>query len=213
MLHPPISYDGELYLYLEKEEFARTWTQGGQIPLFGAKKYLGERAGTMTPDEVRQRRAIGTSFQEAAELGVIIGENVVNSSVSGTFYRSRILVPTTSGAQRPKKVLGIYDHFFEDARLLCLACSLDKGLMVRLGKTAALRVVDRRRLKGLLDGAVGSESTCGRVAYTSGEGRGHFLKGEEDQWQDEFRFVWPGDAATPKWIEIPGGLMEQVRTH
>ncbi len=202
LLHKPLAYSGPLYLYLSADAFAETWLAGGQVPLFGAATYLGPRGGIMTPDEVRQRMHTGSSFSDAEAGGIFLGNNLLSAEIDIAY------VNMGPGRERGL-VKGHFSDFAEDARILCLACSLDADLMRRLGKVAALEVINLPLLKSAFDEQVGAASFAGRVRYTNGEQRGHFLKSTKDEWQKEYRLVWPGEAKAPITVNVPAAVVER----
>ncbi|ARR55312.1 hypothetical protein HY78_18635 [Rhizorhabdus wittichii DC-6] len=81
-------------------------------------------------------------------------------------------------------------------------------------KTCYIQVSDIKGFKAAVDQAMGYESLAGRVQYTGGSNRGHFLKSVASDSQDEYRFVWPVERARehPPYIEIelPPGFSGEI---
>lgn len=190
------------YLYLKLPEHAETWVNGGTVPLNHARKFLSDvREGTRTPDEVLQKSIRGAGLRDLAGVefrGTGTIENV-------TFDNCRFNGQLVSHA--------VYNQHPEDALILCMSNRYDKQLMHRLGHTVAVAIPDVGRLREALDHVVGVIADYGKVRYTHEPGnRSHMLKGIEDSWQDEYRFVWVGNGLglEDKIVTLPGGLAEHV---
>lgn len=177
--------DAPLFLYLNEIEHAKTWIEGGYIPMKRASSYLSsERSGTRTPDEVRQHRWDGA--RPATFEGVIkIEGNVKDIRFTGT---------TVNGNHIPDTRI---DDYEEDAFVLCLSHTRSDELAKRLGnKKCCIEIKDVSLLISALQ-TVG-DARYGRVRYTKSEHRSHFMKSIDDAWQDEYRFVIPTDGDLDK---------------
>lgn len=79
----------KVYLYLEKEEWADAWVNGGEIPITPASNYQSdERIGTMTPDEnlIHESNIDLMSLSPMIHIGKntnIKSFNLLNCSVNG----------------------------------------------------------------------------------------------------------------------------------
>lgn len=193
-IHSPAAYDGRLFLYLEKPSFADAWLNGGPIPLFPARKYLGARTGVMTPDEVRQHRIPdGWSRQKLSDSRFI----PASSSADIIFENCAIDGVTINGS--------LVD-LAEDSQILCLSTMHSQAIQDRLGKAVCLEVTDIDKLRESFDMQLGRKSVAGAVNYTSGEQRGHFLKSVEDEWQKEYRVAWIGAYSSQVDVIVPDGV-------
>jgi hypothetical protein len=186
------------YLYLTKEEWISAWVKGGEIPLSLASSYLAsERAGTKTPDEVRHRSLRGISdrdFEQVAKIGP-------KSTVS--IQARRVVI---GGQEVGRNVQFSQRHL--DHVVLCLSNSFSKAIMDRLGKRACVEIADWEQLVKAINQQIWVTGTGGRVDYTVSADRNPFLKSEEDQWQDEFRIVWPSQQAVV--VTLPARIGKQV---
>jgi len=168
-----------LFRYLASEHDARSWLDGGVIPLFLAKRYFSEeRNGIMTPDE---RRVINTNRPyEGSDISRVIaisdskGISITGARING------VLVPDFYG-----------DHYLEDGRVLCLSVHLSGSLAKRMEKTVCVEIVDIASLKACLDQQVGVKSKMGLCKYVKNHNRNHFMKSAKDSWQAEYRLFWP----------------------
>jgi len=104
----------------------------------------------------------------------------------------------------------VISNYREDALILCFACSASRDIMTRLGKTACVEILDVAALRTSIDQQIGLTSTAGRVNYTAGTDRAHFLKSVEDEWQDEYRLSWRQSPAYEQMISIPPGTAARV---
>ncbi|VWX58933.1 hypothetical protein [Sphingorhabdus sp. 109] len=193
--------DAPLFLYLNEIEYAKTWIEGGQIPLMRASFYRSaERNGTSTPDEVRQFRWDGAS-PETFEGIANIGQNVQN--IQFINFRS-------NGIPIPDTRIDVYE---EDAFLLCLSHTKSKALAERFeNKKCCVEITDI----SLLISALGAFENVryGRVKYTKFDDRSHFMKSIKDAWQDEYRFVIPANKGLREInINLPPGVAGNLITY
>ena len=187
------------YVYLPQKEFVRTWVIGGQIPIRLATSYRREeRSGSYTPDE-------GVMVNSSVDLNIyhpFISKDSVFGSltvIGGTM--NGLPIPDVTNARR----------VFEDGLVLCFSNSFSIQRATKFNAQACVRIFDIGRFKRIIDrelGVVGEMASC---RYTAGYNRNHFLKSNENAWQDEFRLFWPG--SEEKWVTIPGGQGAEVDLH
>lgn len=169
-----------LYLHLTKSEWAQPWIGGGEIPIFSARKYLSnERAGVMTPDEIRQERWDGASRSELEGAIKIEGN---------AFFDIRMQGCRINGVPIPDTRIDRYD---QNAAILCLSLSNSRSISKRLGKECCLEIKELSSLIEVFFRKFGN-ALYGKIIYTKSGERSHFMKGEEDDWMEEFRIVAPG---------------------
>jgi hypothetical protein len=183
------------YLYLREEAHAKTWTEGGVVPLLTASTYWSEeRQGTSTPDEF-QRNNYNIDPRPYIDIR------------GGLAIRNAVVFD--SPGSRPRLLNG--EQWLEDGLVFC-ATSADPSwdVMKRFGKKCCVRIDDIAVLKAIFDRQVGTVSEMGPCIYTADHRRETaFEKGLGDKWQAEFRFHWKGKPATS--VVIPGGLASPVR--
>ena len=187
----------EKYLYLTKEEWVHTWTQGGVVPLQSASNYQSYvRHRTHTPDEGLDRSLRGLSESELNHLVRADRRSTVDIRIGTCIINGR-KSENVRYHQRPINAL-----------VWCLCNSKSEEIAKRLGKMACVRIPDVGKLKSIFDRQLGTVGTGRPCAYTRSVDRNHFLKGEDDSWQDEFRVLWniPG----PKYVIVPQGMAERV---
>lgn len=178
------------YLYLTEHSWADAWVNGGIVPLSTASTYKStRREGVYTPDE----NLIDTSSHpEDIFAGFLkFGDNC-SVVVSGNIFNG---VPQTELVKIKRKT--------EDGLILCLANTKNDYIAERLGKIACVEIQDIKALKLALDKQIGVRGKMKVCEYTQGHKRNHFLKSEEDSWQDEYRIFWPNVGA--RTVEIPRG--------
>ncbi len=206
LVFQPVPHTGSIYLYLGKESFADTWVNGGSIPLSPAAEYRSDRRqGVMTPDEVRQ-------FDENLndpEAFKVIKDHAINTTGVRAGQFDNLQIQLADGTIR--NISGTVDDYEEDAYLFCAAYELSSDLMERLeNKVCVVEIEDPAQLKTVLDGLMSQVSFGGRVDYTDGPKRGHFLKSTEDDWQAEYRLAWIKKGSDLIWVNIPAGLAKRV---
>jgi len=109
-----------LYLYLSQREWADTWINGGQVLLTPARRYLGERKGTATPDELHHERWDGVS---EAQLAGFFDTGV--GSANFRIEAARI------------------DRYAQEAIILCFSFSRNESTMARFGnKSCCIEIID-----------------------------------------------------------------------
>ena len=184
------------YLYLAKREWAETWVQGGQIPISLASTYKAvERIGVFTPDEnlihispvdVSGLRRFGLNFQ-----------NVRGLTFKGNRFNGELL-PDFENA----------DYYNEDGLILSFSNVISSEIMTRLEKVACVAILDIQRMKELFDKQIGVPGIAKDCEYTLDHQRNHFLKSQQDAWQQEYRIFWASN--TPISVHMPLGLATHV---
>lgn len=180
----------EKYLYLSEHSHVDAWVYGGEVPFFKTSKYKDqERKGIFTPDE----NLIDTSTFDFRPYSnaIFLGDNIINGNVSLTVDGVEIV--------RDAKV----NKWTEDGLVVCFANRRSRFIAKKLEKKACVRVLDVELLKTLIDVHVGSKGEMDFCKYTKSHNRNHFLKSDEDSWQDEFRLFWK-DVEPIKLILPPG---------
>ncbi|HDS9898497.1 TPA: hypothetical protein QH942_002777 [Klebsiella aerogenes] len=181
------------YLYLTQPEWAGAWVNGGEIPLNLATAYKRmDRDGIYTPDEgliddtthdiqlfdpaIIQ---FGGDFKNVSIGGITVGGEVVFSNFNGSRYA-------------------------DDGVILSLCNQKDASIKDRLRKSVCVEIISIDVLKRELDNQFGVVSEARNCEYTNTHNRGHFLKSEQDSWQDEFRLFWKKDG--PLRAMLPSGI-------
>ena len=188
------------FKYLERQEFAKTWIEGGFVPINPASAYYSsERGGKFTPDELMQRSLVGP-MQRLIDSRVIGIQQNTNTNI--TMRNCRIIDP--SGVQ----VIDYAAHLVkrEDSYIDCYSTELSSVLSKELKRDFVVEIVDVESLARAFDQQVGIDSVRGVVDYTDGYERSHFVKSVGDSWQKEFRLVWMKDGIDPLFLEVPPGL-------
>ncbi len=194
----PIPHRGPVYLYLAKEEYAKVWVEGGEIPIFPARTYLShERSGVMTPDEIQQR---ATSLVDQRAADAFFGGEKPSGGTNFYFYNCLAADQTGSYTLH-----GSIAQRVEDAYVLCFSTVKSRLIMERLGKTICVVISDPDALRLELDRALGEVSHFGKVGYTFDDNRGHFVKSMADSWQAEYRFVWVRAGSDMVKVKISAG--------
>jgi hypothetical protein len=188
----------EKYLYLTKHEWALTWVNGGIIPILPASTYLSkERSGTMTPDENR----IHNSPVDVTKLPGIKfseGAGVKNLTYTGNVFNG-VKAPDVVNAQ----------YYLEDGLILSFCNIKSRSIAQRLGKKACVKILNIHSLKYIIDEQLGVDGISGICDYTHDHNRNHFLKYNEDSWQNEYRIFWP--LTEPRKVKIPKGTAVKIK--
>ncbi len=193
----PAPHSGPIYLYLQTEDFARNWIEGGDVPLEAARKYLAmERLGTSTPDEVHQVISDGGNANAARQL---FGGRNLKLDVRLIGFRDDF------GGLGDTRLTGLFSNFDENALIFCASSIAAFEIMERLKKKYCVEIADPDELQRVLDKQVGVRSDAGLCRYTEGENRSHFLKSEKDAWMKEYRMSWPIKPVVTTWVSIPKG--------
>ena len=169
------------YLYLNEHDHAQTWINGGSIPINPASTYRSmERAGIYTPDE----NLIHSSPVDLAKLTQLIdlapGVQIKGLSLYSC-YNNGEPVPTIENAA----------YYEDDGLILSFSYRLTKTLARRMKKKCCVKILDMDDLKNHIDEQLGVKSIAGPCKYTWGHQRNHFLKSDDDLWQEEYRLFWP----------------------
>ncbi|NEU09412.1 hypothetical protein GZH53_13890 [Flavihumibacter sp. R14] len=199
----------KLYVYLEKEEWAESWVNGGSIPIYLNVKYWSdERDGKLTPDELRQKLITGGPsevleyFIDLDRYTQIIGNGNI-FEIGGKTYQID------------------FNQRFEEALVLCMATELSQEVADSLTtdgkkKETCVQIMKIHDLTKLICETLGRDCLTGDCQYTDGPNRNHFLKSTRDKNQKEFRLVWrlkPDESEQYKdgvWIDIPSGIAKRV---
>lgn len=188
----------EKILYLTKAEWISSWTQGGKVPLSHDSKYKGlVRQGTQTIDEGLCRDLKGVSYKH------------FNKAVKITHDKNCSVI--LGAIKMDGKIVGKNINFHQEeigGVVLCLSNKFDSLIAQRLNKTAAVIISDYSILKKHLDQQLGVESSAAKIKYTTGGNRGHFLKHKDDEWQNEFRLLWPLDVQEVQ-VTTPMGIVKE----
>jgi hypothetical protein len=186
----------EKFLYLREPDWAKSWIEGGEIPINLASSYLSDsREGIMTPDE----NLIHESTYPVPNLkqyGFDI-QNVKNLTFTGNYF---------NGVRAPD--LHNASYYTEDGLILsfCNHFSIETAEM--LGKNVCVKILHIEKTRKLIDKQLGCKGIMKSCQYTTSHQRNHFLKSIEDQWQDEYRIFWKKQRQ--KWVKIPQGTAELV---
>jgi hypothetical protein len=117
------------------------------------------------------------------------------------------MIDTTIGGKRIQNHTGgaIYT---EDGLILSFSNALDTAIARRLGKLACVEILDTMALKRLIDTQLGVVGYANNCQYTHDHQRNHFLKSNEDAWQEEYRMFWPVLLATT--VSLPPNVGRQI---
>ena len=188
------------FKYLERQEFAKTWIEGGFVPINPASAYYSsERGGKFTPDELMQRSLVGP-MQGLIDSRVIGIQQNTNANI--TVRNCLIIDP--SGVQ----VIDYAAHLVrrEDSYIDCYSTELSSVLSIELQRNFVVEISDIEALASAFDRQIGLRSLRRAVDYTDSYDRSHFVKSNSDSWQKEFRLVWMKDGVEPFLVEVPSGL-------
>jgi hypothetical protein len=209
---------GPLYLYLAQKSYVETWVGGGSVPIYPARKYLGERDGIQTPDEISQVSITGAPDGIRPEhiafgnggppTGIrfvnAIGARVQNIGIEGVAIERKLVRDVT------------ISHYEEDAYVLCFSRTLDASIAARMvdekkrPKLACVEIIDPSTFFKYVDRQLGGGGEMGVIGYVTDLKRNHFTKSVLDLWQDEFRFLWRLPDKGVRWIDISPGTARLV---
>lgn len=131
---------------------------GGQIPIAPASKYLGDRQGIYTPDEVAVVSTGGVTG--AAEMAVTEASKALGLShvrFQGiTFDTGTELIPVNDGS---------VSRVERDSLILSFSKSLSREVGERLGKNTVVEISDAPKLARLLSEQIGVPARLERVLY------------------------------------------------
>ncbi|MEZ8372820.1 hypothetical protein AB6C91_00775 [Vibrio cyclitrophicus] len=184
----------EKYLYLTEVEWVDTWINGGEIPISLASSYLSdERNGILTPDEnlIHESPVPIPSFQE---FGIRIGR-CRNLTMTNTAYNG-IKLPDFHNA----------NYYQEDGLILSFCNSFSEHIGKRFRKKACVKILNIEKLGRVIDKQLGCKRIAGDCKYTNDHQRNHFLKSNDDSWQEEYRLFWR--TTQSKWVKIPPGTAQ-----
>lgn len=172
------------YLYLTEIDWAKTWVEGGIIPIKLASTYKSDiRDKTQTPDENLQRNLTGISESDFKKIADVGDKAKVNIVVGG-----KVII---AGEVKGEKVE--FNQFHEDGLILSFCNSFDPEIAARLGKAGCVEISDIYELFEEINKQLGIKGFAQDCIYTDSFERNHFLKSTEDKWQNEFRMFWPHD--------------------
>lgn len=169
-----------LFRYCTSEAHARTWIEGGNLPLKAASFYRShEREATRTPDEVVHRKLTGLS-----------GGQFESRFKMHPQSRGSLVVKNLRVGEEPLLRDIEWHQEQRDGLILCLSTEASQSIAVRLGKNHCIEVIDIASLIASLDAQLGVKANHGPCAYTSEYDRNTFLKSNLDAWQMEYRLYW-----------------------
>lgn len=185
-----------LYLYLNEHAYADTWVNGGKIPINPASTYRSmERSGIYTPDENLIHSSPVDLTKLTQLMDVAPGVRIEGLNLYGC-YNDGQPVPTVENAA----------YYEDDGLILSFSYRLTKILARKMNKKCCVKILDMPTLKKHIDEQLGVESKAGPCQYTWEHQRSHFLKSDEDVWQEEYRLFWPLTKKVE--VDIPAGTAE-----
>jgi hypothetical protein len=200
-----------LYLYLTERNWAKAWIEGGVVPMFPARKYLGARSGTQTPDEVVQKSFRGAPGGKAP-AGIVFG-NVPRSGFTPIYVSGSVVgcsfIDCDTGSDKMSNMT--VSHYEEDAYVLCFSHTCDPSIAARMiddsgrPKLICVEIVDPAALFAHIDAQLPERGEMGAIEYVDSDTRNHFTKSTKDIWQDEYRFLWRRTGSKEIGINIPHG--------
>ncbi|MDR9768106.1 hypothetical protein RJP56_18760 [Shewanella baltica] len=186
----------EKFLYLTEPDWAKSWIEGGEIPINLASSYLSDsREGIMTPDENLIHES-AVPIPSLRQHGYHF-ENVKNLTFTGN-YSNGVRLPDLKNA----------NYYTEDGLILSFCNHFDEKTAERFGKSACVRILNIDTTRKAIDKQIGCKGIMKSCEYTVSHQRNHFLKSIEDKWQDEFRIFWK--SRKTKWVKAPQGTAELV---
>lgn len=162
-----------------------------------------ETVGTMTPDEIRQRRVVGLApdvFEAVQDFGFDGPES------SFAFEGCQIRMPDGSVGM----MHGWLQNSEEETVILSFSRLRSKALMRELGKIAIVRIFDPELLLEVISKQIGVQGRCEHINYTKTGNRSHSIKGWPDRHMAEVRLVWTITPCEVRWVEVPSGIAEGV---
>ena len=185
------------YLYLACESYATPWIEGGEVPLFYASRYQSvERAGVMTPDENRKLVCRGLTHEQVEFMSRVFPGNPLE------VHSRYVLFPGNVFASNVHLELDQWDGI-----VLCLSNVECREICRRLGKVTCVGIEDVdymfNQISEQLKERFNLEGFRENCDYADDPNRGVFLKGIDDQWQQEYRMFWPHQVEGAKEAKIP----------
>ncbi|EKA4470923.1 hypothetical protein AKH05_23045 [Vibrio parahaemolyticus] len=190
----------EKYLYLTEVDWASNWINGGDVPISVASTYLSaERDGIYTPDE----NLIHDSSTDLKSLSPLI------HLADGAQVRGLTVVDCSFNG---KKVPDIIDasYYTEDGLILSFCNEYSIDIAKRMGKKCCVKILNVEKLRKIIDKQLGRKGKMADCRYTTSHQRNHFLKSNDDSWQNEYRLFW--DVTENKIVRLPPGIAELVAT-
>lgn len=195
------------YLYLGEKQWADAWVNGGRIPIKPASNYLSnERVGVMTPDE----NLIHTGevpLPSLRQYGFdLSGRNI-------TLSNNKVITHNPDGSTTVTKVPDLTNgsYYKEDGLILSFCNHLSPDTAHRFGKVICVEIADIRKTKKEIDKQLGITGEMKKCTYTGDHQRNHFLKFQDDAWQDEFRIFWLSQRGET-WVTVSPGTAKIVWT-
>ncbi len=189
------------YLYLTKLDWADNWINGKSIPISLASRYKSNvREGILTPDENRIHESNFDLNKLAPFINFTDGASCKNINLEGVIINGDEL-PTVQDAK----------FYIEDGLILSF-CNIESEEIARkLKKQVCVRIKDIDKLKKSFDNQIGFMSIMKSCEYTSKHQRNHFLKSNQDEWQNEFRLFWK--SLREENLTVPIGIAEIVKIY
>ena len=133
-----------MFLYLEKEEYVKTWLDGGEIPLSIASSYKSDyRGGVFTPDEVKQFEESGIVDEEEYRKLV----NFDNSK--GQIGINRVRIRNNQGKVVAEDLS--VTQYFSDALIFCVSTKCSKEQSIKFKKPYCIEILDFQKLNEVFD--------------------------------------------------------------
>lgn len=189
-----------LFIYLNETEHADTWLEGGQIPILPASHYRKkERKGIHTPDELLIYNS-PIPIESLENYGI---------SIRGAVKDCSFIDCKSNGFRIPD--IHNLSHYEEDALVLCFCKSSREELAERFGgKQACVEIQSIKNLKRYIDRQLGYRGELRECKYTNDHQRNHFLKSEQDAWQEEVRIIWKVHNPAKRWVKVKPGTAKLV---
>ena len=194
------------YLYLEEIHYTETWVNGGKIPIKLASSYKSDkRSGIHTPDEGIIDNTVdnivnGQNSPIRIDRGImefLYPEEKRQFTNSNVFQNIAFFVNDT-----PINSYGYYSNI-EDGLILSFCTKFCMNIMQRLGKKVCIQISNIFTLKQLLDKQLGCVGEYKKCKYTKTHNKNHFLKSNDDEWQQEWRIFWDKKDVEEILVEIP----------
>lgn len=186
------------YLYLEKNEYAKTWVEGGTVPLSLASSYRSsERSGIMTPDENVTIEFFGMPYNDFKKVVNVEGDS---RNLNITLSNCNIQGKHVNKAE--------YHQDYKDGYVLCFSNIKSKEIAKKLNKKCCVRIVDVGELCDYISDQIKIKGEHRSCEYTSEVNRNVFLKGSEDEWQKEYRIFWESSSKESISVVLPPKFAE-----
>lgn len=186
------------YLYLTQPDWSKAWTTGGEIPIFLASRYrAGARSGVFTPDE-------NLIHDSPVDIRLLMRAGVF--SPDSRFQNFSMINCSVNGQKIPDIRQA---QFWEEDGLILSFCNVfDRDIATRLEKRACVEINNINHLINHLNRGLGKTAKHAPCEYTTCHRRNHFLKSEEDAWQQEYRLFWRISHETR--VTLPPGIGKTI---